>query len=78
MIAAPFVLRLARHGRALTFVSLMGIWDILTCSYLFYGQITKHMILVRLGWWMWEASLVAMTVFLLLVREGSKHASPSR
>lgn len=67
MIAAPFALRLARRARARTFVSLMGLWDILTCSYLFYGHVTKHMNLVRLGWWVWEGSLIAMTLLLYFV-----------
>ena len=79
MIASPFVLRRIRRGkRVVAFLSLMGIWDILTCSYLFYEQLTKHIQFVRLGWWMWEGSLIAMTVLLVLVRESSKHDSAAR
>jgi hypothetical protein len=71
MLVSPFALRLARRGRALVILCLMGFWVLLDGSYIFYGQATKHMNLVRLGWWIWEGSLIAMTVLLYVVRHES-------
>jgi hypothetical protein len=71
MIAAPFALRFARRVGALAFISLMGFWDLLTCSYLIYGRITKNMNMVRFGWWTWECSLIGMTALLFVVRRAA-------
>ena len=70
MIAAPFALRILRRGnRGTTFLVLMAIWDALTFSWLGFIKIKTDMGSVLLGWWMWEGSLIAMTVLLALVRK---------
>ena len=74
MLVAPFTLRLARRGRALVILCLMGFWILLNWSYILYGQATKNTNLVRLGWWVWEGSLISMTALILLVRHQSRIA----
>ena len=67
IIAAPFALRIARRGGGRTFLILMAVWDALTFSWLAYTKLKGNAGSVLLGWWMWEASLISMTVLLLLV-----------
>ena len=76
MIAAPFALRIARRGGGRTFLVLMTVWDALTLSWLAYAKLKGNAGSVLLGWWMWEASLICMTVFLLLVWHDARLAQP--
>ena len=72
MLAAPFGLWRARLGKGGVFLGLMVFWDLLTLSYFFYHRVTGNFASVLVGWWTWEASLVALTVLLFLVRAQSR------
>lgn len=75
MLASPFGLWRARLGRGGVFIGLLVVWDLLTLSYYVYHRSTGNFAAVLIGWWAWEASLLALTILLLLVRARSRSAS---
>jgi hypothetical protein len=72
LIASPFGLWRARLGRGGIFIVLAAMWDLLTLSYPIYHRVTGNYASVRAGYWVWEASLVAMTFLLLVVSRTSR------
>ncbi len=72
MLASPFGLWRARLGKAGVFLLLLAFWDVLTLSYFVYHRLTGNYAGVLAGWCVWEFSLVAMTILLLLVRVQSR------
>lgn len=74
MLASPFGLWRARLGKGGVFLLLMGFWDALTLSYYVYHRVTGNYAAVLVGWCVWEASLVAMTLLLFLVRRARRLA----
>ena len=78
MLASPFGLWRARLGKGGVFLALLIIWDLLTLSYLVYHRVTGQYASVLLGWWVWEASLVTMSLLLLLVRRAARHSAVFR
>lgn len=74
MIASPFGLWRARLGKGGFFIALMALWDLDTLSYYVYHRATGSYASVLLGWWTWEASLVFMTLLLVLVRRSHRAA----
>ncbi len=74
MLASPFGLWRARLGKGGVFIGLMVFWDLLTLSYYVYHRVTGNYASVMLGWCVWEASLVAMTLFLVRARRAHRAA----
>lgn len=74
MLASPFGLWRARLGKGGIFIALMAIWDVLTLSYYVYHRVTGNYASVLLGWCLWEASLVAMTLLLISIRRAHRTA----
>ncbi len=72
LLASPFGLWRARLGKGGVFIALMAFWDVLTLSYYVYYRITGNYASVLLGWWVWEASLVAMTLLFVLIRRAHR------
>lgn len=72
MLASPFGLWRARLGKGGVFIGLMAFWDVLTLSYYVYHSVTGQFASVLLGWCLWEASLVGMTLFLIAVRQAHR------
>ena len=68
MLAAPFGLWRVRNGKGGVFLALMVVWDLLTLSYFCYDRMTHKFANVLVGYFAWEAALVAMTLLLLAVR----------
>ena len=68
MLLSPVALWRARRGKGAIFLVLFVLWDALTLSYYFYHRFTGNFAAVLIGWCVWEASLVGMTVLLLAVR----------
>ena len=68
MLAAPFGLWRARNGKGGVFLALMVGWDLLTLSYFCYDRMTHKFAGVLVGYFVWEATLVAMTLLLFAVR----------
>jgi hypothetical protein len=75
MLASPFGLWRARLGKGGVFIALMLFWDLLTLSYFLYHRLTGNYASVLIGWCVWEASLFAMTLLLLIVRTKSVTSS---
>ena len=72
VLASPWAYGRARRGRGGVFLGLMVFWDLLTFSYAVYDRWKNTAFTsVRLGYWMWEASLVGVTVVLLAARLSS-------
>ena len=67
MILAPIALRDLRRGRGKAFLVLMTFWDLLTFSWFYFVHFRGDVGPIHFGWWMWEASLFAMTAFLSIV-----------
>ena len=76
MLASPFGLWRSRLGKGGVFISLLTLWDALTLSYYVYHRVTGNYASVLLGWFAWEASLVSLTLLLILVRRA--HRSKTR
>ena len=74
MLASPFALWRARIGKGGVFIALLAFWDALTLSYYVYHRVTGNYASVLLGWCVWESSLVAMTLLLVLVRRAHRAA----
>jgi len=72
MLASPFGLWRARLGKGGIFLVLMTLWDLLTLSFAAYIRTQHDLGTVKLlvGWYTWEATLVAMTVLLFATRAG--------
>lgn len=68
MLASPFGLWRARVGKGLIFITLMALWDVLTLSYGVYSRVQHDVGTPLIGWFVWEAALVAMTLLLAMVR----------
>lgn len=68
MLASPIALWRARRGKAGVFLALFVLWDVLTLSYYFYHRLTGNFASVLIGWYVWEASVVGMTVLLFAIR----------
>jgi hypothetical protein len=69
VLASPWGLWRARRGRGGVYLGLFIIWDLLTLSYVIYDRVTTPQAsTLRAGYWAWEASLVGMTIVLLLAR----------
>lgn len=65
MLGSPVALHRRRRGKGHVFLALMLFWDLLTLSFVGYDFYSTHrMAELRAGYWVWEASLVAMTVVL--------------
>lgn len=75
MLASPFGLWRARLGKGGMFIGFMAFWNVLTLSYFLYHRLTGNFATVLIGWCIWEASLVAMTVLLLLIRSQSRRVT---
>ena len=74
MLASPFGLWRARLGKGGVFLALMAFWDVLTLSYVVYHRVTGNFASVLLGWCIWEASLVAITLLLFVVRQNARRS----
>jgi hypothetical protein len=72
MLAAPFGLWRVRIGKGGFFLALMVVWDLLTLSYAGYAHMTHKFSDVLVGYFVWEAVLVAMTLLLFVVRLGAR------
>ncbi len=72
MLASPFGLWRARLGKGGVFLTLLVVWDVLTLSFGLYSRVHHDVGTVLIGWWVWEASLVAMTLLLIVVRSQSR------
>lgn len=68
MLASPFGLWRARLGKAAVFLMLMVVWDLLTVSYAYYCRINHDVGTPLVGWYVWEGSLIAMTILLVSTR----------
>lgn len=73
MLASPFGLWRVRIGKGAVFLTLMVIWDLLTLSYGIYSRFNHDVGSPLLGWFVWEATLVAMTLLLAVVRGTASH-----
>jgi hypothetical protein len=71
LLASPFGLWRMRQRRGGVFLMLFVLWDLLTLSFGVYSRIHHDIGSVLVGWYVWEASLVAMTVLLFAVRAQS-------
>ena len=72
MLSSPFGLWRARLGKGDVFLALLALWDVLTLSFGIYSRVRHDVGNVIIGWYVWETSLVAMTLLLLLVRAQSR------
>src|SRR6266496_5428312 len=67
LLASPFALWRAWKGKAGAFITLLAFWDVLTLSFAIYCRVRHDLGSVLIGWYVWEASLVAMPLLLLLI-----------
>src|SRR4051794_24287591 len=68
MLASPVGLWRARRGKGGVFLGFFVYWDVLTLSYYPYHRVTGNFASVLIGWYVWEASLVGMTLLLFAIR----------
>ena len=73
MLASPLGLHRARRGKAGVFLALMMVWDLLSLSCAGYAAMSDaRLATLRVGYWVWEATLWAMTLVLWTARRQSK------
>ena len=79
MAGSPIALFRVRRGKGLVFLSLMVFWDLLTLSFVPY-DLTRpdRLASLRIAYWVWEGTLVAMTAILFWARATSRRQTLPR
>ena len=68
MLASPFGLWRARIRKGKVFLTFFAIFNVLTLSFGVYSRIHHDVGTVLIGWWLWEASLVGLTMLMFAIR----------
>lgn len=74
MLASPWMLRRTRRGQGQICIALLSVWDVLILVGL-WVRVPKGGSLVvgaKFGYFVWQASVLGMTVYLWLVRQQGK------
>ena len=77
MVASPLMLLRTRRGKGQVCIALLAVWDVLILVALWVGAPKGSPLTpdVKVGYFLWQASVLGMTIFLWLVREATKSLS---